>query len=73
MPGNELAPPLVLGEFKYVFETYTCQCGEVHCNVGPLQKGGSVYNFYTCYKCREVLPLKGTVDWCHSSRFKSVE
>ena len=65
MQGNSVAPPLKL-EGKYELkESYICECGQSHFNVGLT----SIYNFVSCYKCGEELPDSDSIHWAHSSRF----
>lgn len=66
-PVNTIAPDLEIGKEYILKQDYTCECGEIHYNVGlPLE-----VNYVECYKCREQLPL--TTHWCHSSRFNIKE
>lgn len=62
-PMNDIGPDLTLGKEYSLNDTFVCDCGEEHYDVGlPLQ-----INFVECYKCRQRLP--DTTHWCHSSRF----
>lgn len=65
MPGNEIAPPLILGDAYPFQKEHICGCGEKHFDVGLLSK----VNFVTCYKCEEKLPGGDKIHWCHASRF----
>jgi hypothetical protein len=68
LPGNTIAPPLVLNQAYDLKRTYICKCGEVHCDVGLK----STHNFIRCYKCGEELPDGTNIHWAHSSRFKEM-
>ncbi len=63
LEGNDVAPPLVVGDKYPVKEIHVCKCGKQHLNVG-LELN---YNWVKCYDCKEELPL--TTHWCHPSRF----
>ncbi len=65
-PVNEIGPDIKNEQEYELKEEYTCNCKEVHYNIGlPLK-----VNYVECYKCRERLP--DTTHWCHSSRFTKV-
>lgn len=64
LPGNDVAPPLVIGDKYPVKEIFTCGCGKQHFNVGlPLK-----YSYVRCVDCKEELPM--TNHWAHPSRFE---
>ena len=68
LPGNDVKPPIKIGEEYICLGTYSCECGESHINIGLK----SDYNYITCYKCQEELPQGDVVHWCHNSRFEVI-
>lgn len=66
LEGNDVAPPLELGEEYQLSEIYTCECGQEHYNVELKSK----YNYISCYNCKKELPAGGRIHWCHPSRFE---
>ncbi len=80
LPGNDVAPPLVLGKeyeiLKIHTETITSKHGPVHVitaehyDVGLISK----YNYVTSIESGATLPnsANGGIHWCHPSRFESI-
>lgn len=68
LPGNDVKPDLKEGEIKTAEDVYYCKCGEEHIDVGLI----SEWNYISCYKCDEQLPLGDRIHWCHSSRFEVI-
>jgi len=67
LPGNDVAPPLTVGDRYPIKEIFICGCGKRHFNVGlPL-----TYNHVRCVDCQENLPT--TNHWAHPSRFELIQ
>lgn len=66
LPGNDIAPNLIIGEKYAEVSRIICDCGQEHIDVG-LQ---SVHNYIRCYNCKKELPKGDMIHWCHPSRFK---
>ncbi len=63
--GNDIAPPLVLGEEYNVVSITLDKMKNQHLNVGLV----SVVNFVRSYETEEHLLDGDKVHWCHPSRF----
>lgn len=68
LQGNDVAPPLKVGEGYIVKEVFTCGCGQDHLDVGLV----SEYNWINCYKCGKSLPRGTEIHWCHPTRFEAI-
>jgi len=68
LPGNDVKPPIKIGEQHFVLREHVCKCGEIHLDIGLK----SEYNFITCYKCREDLPESENIHWINQCRTKSI-
>lgn len=67
--GNEIGPPLQIGDFYYVDKITKCSCGLEHYDVGLK----SEYNWISCRKCSEKLPNGDQIHWCSPERFENVK
>lgn len=67
MPGNSIAPPLVLNKLYTVEEITIDKAGNQHLHVGLI----SEYNYVRSYETKEELPDGDKKHWCHPSRFIS--
>lgn len=65
LEGNEVAPPLELGQEYKLQDVFPCSCGQEHWNVGLKSK----YNCISCYRCKKPIPKGDLIHWCHPSRF----
>ncbi len=68
LPGNEIAPPLTMGEERTVIEVIRDRQGNQHLDVGIK----SEVNWVTSYETSEKLPKGDQIHWCHPSRFEKV-
>lgn len=67
LEGNEIAPPVKIGE-EYTVETiYACLCGQEHYDVGLKSK----HNYIRCHNCKREIPKGDIIHWCHPSRFEN--
>lgn len=64
LPGNEIAPPIIVGQRLEVKEVLTCKCGSKHIDLGLKSK----VNWVSCFECSENLPRGSEIHWCHPSR-----
>lgn len=64
--GNEVAPPLVLGNSYIVRKVILDKAGNPHLDVGLV----SNYNYISSYETKEELPDGDKIHWCHPSRFE---
>jgi len=69
LPGNEIAPPLKLGEVYPLLNILEDSQENEHYDVGLLSK----YNFIRSYETKEELYGGHLVHWCHPSRFELTE
>lgn len=68
LTGNDVGPDIKNGITYVALDTYTCNCGELHIDIGLK----SIYNSISCYKCGEELPNGSEVHWCHELRFEII-
>jgi hypothetical protein len=66
LSGNEVAPPLKIGQTYPLKQIYTCKCGQEHYDVGLT----SNYQWVTCYKCKQPIPKGDQIHWCWPLRFE---
>ena len=66
LPGNEIAPPLTLGETYPINKIIQDSKGNNHLDIGLV----SNYNWITSYETKERLPEGDKIHWCHPSRFE---
>jgi hypothetical protein len=63
--GNEIAPPLTVGEKYELKQVIKCGCGLKHYDVGLK----SDYSYVSCRQCSEHLIDGDTIHWCSPDRF----
>lgn len=68
LPGNSIAPPLVLGQAYVVIQVINDSKGNPHLDVGLESK----YNYISSYETKEELPRGDVIHWCHPSRFEVI-
>ena len=69
LEGNEIAPPLVLGEKRTIRKIVLDKAGNQHLDVGV----PSDVSFVRSFETKEELPDGDIIWWCHPSRFELVE
>lgn len=67
--GNDVAPPLIVGENYTVKEIIFDKKGFPHIDVGLKSK----HNFVRSYETGEELERGNKIHWCHPSRFASIK
>lgn len=68
LSGNEVAPPLEVGEIYVLKEVIKDKKGNPHYDVGLV----SNYNYISSYETKEQLPRGDEIHWCHPSRFEEI-
>ena len=68
LKGNDVAPPLVLGEIKTIKGIVLDKKGNQHIDVGLESK----FNFIRSFETKENLPNGDKIHWCHPSRFEKI-
>ena len=66
LKGNDVAPPLNMGEFYPIKDIVIDSQGNQHLDVGL----ESAYNWITSFETKQELPNGDKIHWCHPSRFK---
>jgi len=66
LKGNEVAPPLKLGESYAIKKIVLDSAGNQHLDVGLK----SNCNYVRSYETKEDLPEGSSIHWCHPSRFE---
>ena len=65
LPGNDVAPPLEIGQKYPVIGIYIDQQGNQHLDIGIVSR----YNYIRSFETKELLPNGDKIHWCHPSRF----
>jgi hypothetical protein len=68
LPGNEIAPPLTIGDELEIKQICLDKKGNQHLDVGIF----SEVNFVRSFETKEELPGGDKYHWCHPSRFELV-
>jgi hypothetical protein len=68
LKGNEIAPPLMVGDKYKVKEIQLDKNGNQHIDIGL----PSAYEFIRSYETGEQLERGNKIHWCHPSRFEVV-
>jgi len=66
LPGNDVAPPLVVDREYAIKEVILDSAGNPHLDVGLKSR----LSYVSSYETKEPLDRGDTIHWCHPSRFK---